>query len=262
VEELAKLQEKYSVKAQGERSAEGLALTKGGQLMVPKEATDFQLRICIVAHSGAAGHRGIAESKAAVMKVFWWPGIAQDVELFVRDCLLSRVTRGGRVEPMPLGEQPHAEKPNEILHLDFLFMGKSKGEERYILVIKDDATKMVLLRNEVSAGAQEAAEALLEWFSMFGVAPIWITDQGSNFKNELVKEVLHVLGAHHHFTTALCPWDNGSMEVVNRTVLRLFRALLHEWRMPIGEWPRLTRLVQYIMNSMPLIPCEIWHRSR
>jgi hypothetical protein len=41
-------------------------------------------------------------------------------------------------------------------------MEKSKGEDRYILVIKDDATKMVLLRNEVSAGGQEAAEALLE----------------------------------------------------------------------------------------------------
>jgi hypothetical protein len=55
----------------GERSAEGLALTKGGQIMVPKEATDFQLQMCIVVHSSAARHRGIAESKAAVLKVFW-----------------------------------------------------------------------------------------------------------------------------------------------------------------------------------------------
>ena len=72
------------------------------------------------------------------------------------------------MEPRPLGEQLHAEKPNKILHLDFLYMMESKGDERYVLVIKHDATKMVLLRNEVSTGAQEAAEALLDWFSMFG----------------------------------------------------------------------------------------------
>jgi hypothetical protein len=72
VEELAKLQEKYGVRTQGERSAGGLALTKRDQLMVPKEATDFQLRICIVAHSGATGHREIAEGQATVMKVFWY----------------------------------------------------------------------------------------------------------------------------------------------------------------------------------------------
>jgi hypothetical protein len=52
--------------------------------------------------------------------------------------------------------------------------------------------------------------------------------------------------------TALCPWANGTVEVTNRAVLRVFRAMLTEWKMPTNAWPRLTPLVQMILNNTPV----------
>ncbi len=72
---------------------------------------------------------------------------------------------------------------------------------------------------------------------------VWISDisdQGSHFKNELTRDLRR---AHHHFVAALCPWTNGTVEAANRAVLRVYRAMLAEWKMPTRAWPRLTPLV-------------------
>ncbi len=97
-------------------------------------------------------------------------------------------------------------------------------------------------------GSSEAANGLLSWFALFGVVRVWVSDQGSHFKNELIRE----LGAHHHFVTAFCPWANGTVEAANRAVLRVFRTMLAEWKMPTRAWPRLTPLVQMVLNNTPV----------
>ncbi|OWZ04248.1 Chromodomain protein [Phytophthora megakarya] len=62
----------------------------------------------------------------------------------------------------------------------------------------------------------------MDWFATFGVCLAWVSDQGTHFKNEVIKALQHALGAHHHFTTARCPWANGTVEVVMREALRCF----------------------------------------
>jgi hypothetical protein len=188
----------------------------------------------------------------AVKKVFWWLKMEEEVHAFVKTCLQCLCTRGGRIEPRPWGEQLHATKPGEVLHLDFLYMGSSDDGSTYLLLLKDDAGKYVLLVNCVRAGASEAANALLSWFALFGVVRVWVSDQGSHFKNEVIRDLQHVLGAHHHFVAALCPWANGTVEAANRAVLRVFRAMLAEYRMPTSAWPRLTPLVQMVLNNTPV----------
>ena len=114
--------------------------------------------------------------------------------------------------------------------------------------MEDDASKYVWLRPCKTADAMAVYECLLEWFAAFGYCYTWVTDQGSHFKNTVIASLQHTLGAHHHFTTAHCPWANGTVEVVNRSVLRVFRALLSEWRMKSEDWVQLTPVVQLVLN--------------
>jgi hypothetical protein len=76
----------------------------------------------------------------------------------------------------------------------------------YILVMKDDASKYLLLHPTKTATALDAVNGLLVWFSLFGVVHQWVSDHGTRFRNEVVVELTHHLGAQHHFTTARCPW--------------------------------------------------------
>ena len=59
------------------------------------------------------------------------------------------------------------------------------------------------------------------------------------------------LGAHHHFTTPYCPWANGTVEVVNRSILRTVKTLLSEMKLHFDEWPSLLLQVQSALNHLP-----------
>jgi transposase InsO family protein len=106
--------------------------------------------------------------------------------------------------------------------------------------------------NECSeATAEMVLAALMDWFSRFGVVYTWVTDQGTHFKNQLIEHLRKQLGAHHHFTLPYCPWSNGTVEVVNRLLLRCLKALLSERKMQESEWPKLLKLVQMALNGRP-----------
>lgn len=244
--EIRDLQVKYGVK--GATGADGLQRCAAGLTIIPKEAIDLILRLCVVAHSGIAGHQGIANTVLTLAEHFTWPTLKHDAEKFVRECLHCLCTRGGIITPRPWGEQIHGTKPNEVLHFDFLFLGLASTGKKYVLVLKDDASKYVWLRAAVAADSDTVIDALLEWFAAFGVSYVWVSDQGSHFKNHVVKALQHALGAHHHFVTAQCPWANGTVEVANRCILRTFRSLLSEWRLAVDQWERLVPLVQLVVN--------------
>lgn len=141
-------------------------------------------------------------TRSSIAARFWWNDLAADVEFFVRRCLHCASVVGGPPIPRPLGEAMHAERPNELIHWDYLFMGASKGDDKYILGIKDDASRFVWFFAVPDATAETTYSCLMEWFATFGVCSTWVSDQGTHFKNEVIKSLQHGLGAHHHFTTA------------------------------------------------------------
>lgn len=95
-----------------------------------------------------------------------------------------------------------------------------------------------------AANAITTANALITWFSTFGVVLDWVSDRGSHFRNSVVKHLREQNHASHRFTLAYCPWSKGTVEVVNREILRLLRALCSELKIPFREWPNLLPLVQ------------------
>jgi hypothetical protein len=89
----------------------------------------------------------------------------------------------------------------------------------------------------------------MRWFAVFGVVLLWISDRGSHFKNEVVQRVQKELKAKHHFTTANCPWSNGTIESACKQVIRAFRAVLSELKMYADEWPEVVNMVQSVLNN-------------
>jgi len=190
----------------------------------------MQLRVCIIGHCGRAGHRGIESTYENIRKHFFWKSMKSDIATFCNTCLL------------------HAEKLNELIHFDFLFMGKSENGEKYVLILKDDFSSFVLLHFCETADADATVEALVNWFSMFGVVLNWNSDRGSHFKNTVMTRQNRHLHGHHHLTTPYCPQSNGTVETVCREVLRVLRALSSEFRLKETEWPTVVPILQTILN--------------
>ena len=177
--------------------------------------------------------------------------MASDVDGFVRQCLLCVKSRGGDMVPRPMGEQLRASVPREMIHFDFLKMAMGDDCVEYLLVIKDGFCGYTYLAPCKAADTECAVEGLLHWFSWFGVASVWISDQGTHFRNTVMTALQRRLKVKHHFVTPGCAWANGSVERANREALRVYRTLLAEAQLPYQRWRELTPVVQATLNATP-----------
>jgi hypothetical protein len=53
----------------------------------------------------------------------------------------------------------------------------------------------------------------------------------------------------HHFTTANCPWSNGTIEFACKQFILACHAMLSELNMYADEWPEVVNMVQSVLNN-------------
>ncbi|OWZ24452.1 Retrotransposon protein [Phytophthora megakarya] len=213
---------------------------EGGRIWLSASASDLQLRICIVGNFGVAGHRSIEVTLAIIRENFVLSTLLKDVKLFVNRCLHGASVVGGPPAPRPFGEAIHGEKPNEVSFGITCTWAKllakkcmcSSSKTMHLTLFVSSHVRMLMQRPHMlhsSTGSQVSG---------------WVSDQGTHFKNRVIEALKHLLGAHHHFTTARCPWSNGTIEVVTREVLRCARSLLSEWSLATTEWTLVIKIIQ------------------
>ena len=72
---------------EGLKAVDTVLYTDSGAIWIPNSSTDLQLRLCIIAHTGTAGHRGRASTEMVLKKSYFWSTLSTDVENFVRACI-------------------------------------------------------------------------------------------------------------------------------------------------------------------------------
>jgi Integrase zinc binding domain len=146
---------------------------------IPKGDRDIQIRLLVAAHMGAGVHRASTATFKAMSETFTWEGLKEDCGEFCRYCLHCLGLNTGTTVPRPMGSALHCDVPNGLPHFDYYWMGPG-GYMKYVLILKDDLC-FVRLDPTSAADAVSAADALISWFSDFGVAKTWVSDLGSYF---------------------------------------------------------------------------------
>jgi transposase InsO family protein len=229
----------------------GLLVNDQGKIWIPTNAISMQVRLCVIAHCGRGGHRGHQVTLSAIQDHYCWQGMSKDRRVFVGSCFHCIASAPGETTTQPRGEALHATKPYEVIHFDYLYMGPSVDEAKYVLIVKDDYSNYVLLKQCKTADADSTSAVLIEWFAAFGVAQKWVSEQGSHFKNQVMTEVQKQLGKKHHFSTAYYPWANGTVETVCKQTIRAARAMLSEMHLAPQEWPCVLPAVQAVLKNSP-----------
>lgn len=104
-------------------------------------------------------------------------------------------------------------------------MGLSTDGRKYALILRDDLSSYVWLFPVDAATSEAAADSITSRIAAFGAMDWLVSDQGSHFKNQLLRQLTSELRTAHHFTTAYSPWANGTVERVCWEVLRACTAL-------------------------------------
>ena len=160
------------------------------QLVVPSSLTD---RVMTLAHESLmAGHLGIRKTIDRVVAEFCRPGVCGDVTRFCKSCdICQRTVQKGRVAKVPLGRLPLIDTPFKRVAVDIVgpIEPRSNNRSRYILTMMDYATRYPEAIALPSIETEHVAEALVEMFSRVGVPDEMLTDYGSQFTSEIMKEV-------------------------------------------------------------------------
>ena len=227
-------------------------------LWVPEEERELQARLMVCGHMQDAGHRGVRATTHRLGAYCAWDNMEKDIAKFIRQCLHCTDSKAGNAVPRPLGDLVHGTEVGDVLHFDYLSLGESDAIDmgglvdegyQHVLVLMDDVSRFVWLEEAVSCSMEVAARSVLKWCASFGVPKAFTSDGGTHFTGQVMQMVSSRLGVVQHFGVANVSWSHGTVERMNREVLRTFRAVLSERRRPPSEWPLALEAVQWALNS-------------
>ncbi|KAJ8044409.1 hypothetical protein HOLleu_07148 [Holothuria leucospilota] len=199
------------------------------QLVVPKP---YRVQVMKLAHDSIlGGHQGSRKTKQKVLSDFYWPGCQSDISRFCKSCdICQRTTPKGRVMKLPLGSMPLIETPFQRIAVDIVgpIHPKTDAGNRYILTVVDYATRFPEAVPLPSIETTRVAEALVGIFTRVGVPREVLTDRGSQFTSELMKEVGRLLSVKQLTTTPYHPACNGLVERFNGTLKLMLKRMCIE----------------------------------
>ena len=130
-------------------------------------------------------------------------------------------------------------QPLELVHLDYLTLEPSKGNNENVLVITDHFTRYALAYASKTQTAQATARILWDNFIChYGFPEQFISDQGRNFESDLIQELCKIAGVKKLHTTPYHPQSNGQCERFNSTLCNMLGTLSDEeksdWKSHLG----------------------------
>jgi transposase InsO family protein len=207
----------------------------------PEERT----RLLQLAHQ--LGHMGAKAMVYAVRDMgYTWPFIQQDaikLAASCRECQRHNIAKRG-FHPM---RSIHASLPMDCVAIDLSGIHPTTDEGfHFMLIAVDVCTKFVFLVPLLDKTALSIAKALVNIFLTAGFPRILQSDNGTEFVNDVLKEILCVLKVDHRLSTPYHPQANGVAERTVQDSIRLVKKLLQGRKQ---DWARFASCAQYSLNT-------------
>lgn len=176
-----------------------------------------------------------------------WPYMRDECLEYVRKCVACQRFNIAKRGYHPL-KTIHARMPMDHVAIDLAgpFVEAELTGNRYILVVVDVCTRFVFLRSIPDKSASTVAEELFKLFCQVGFPNVIQSDNGTEFKNELLTSITAKAGVEHRFVSPYHPRGNGLAErfvqTAKLTVAKLIRG-------DISTWDRHVNVAQYAMNT-------------
>ena len=218
-------------------------------LVVPSK---FRLQIMTIAHDSLlSGHLGINNTLKKLQSQFYWPGVTDDANRFCRSCdICQKTIDKGRVTKVPLGRMPVMETPYQRIAVDLIgpLNPPSERGHRYILTIIDYATRYCDALPLKTISTVEVAECLLQVFCRVGVPLEILSDLGTQFVSDLMKEISRLLSIKGLVYTRYHPICNGLVEKYNGLIKKILCRMCSEQP---KQWDRYLPALLFALREIP-----------
>ncbi|XP_071490828.1 uncharacterized protein [Diadema antillarum] len=194
------------------------------QIVVPPT---YRKEILRLAHEiPMAGHMGVKKILCRIRTHFFWPKMRKDVSEFCRTCHECQVVGKPQhaIRPAPLIPIPAFEEPFSRVMVDCVGpLPKSKSGCQYLLTVMDVSTRYAEAFPLRSITAKSVLDALLTFFTRYGLPKEIQSDQGSNFMSRVFQELMYQLGIQQIKSSAYHPQSQGALERYHQTLKTMLK---------------------------------------
>jgi hypothetical protein len=199
------------------------------------------------------GHRGVeATMKLLQGEGLTWHGMRKDIAAFVKQCPSCQKSSVRKVEYNTTPFSTSSAKPHDRINIDS-FHVRTEDEEglKACLVIIDTCTRWVEIYPVANLQVESIAPRLLEYFGRFGPPTEILSDQGTEFSNNVMKAMLQASEVIHTVTPIAHSHEhNSKVERANKELKRHLIAYCQDNNIR-SHWSRAIPAVQYIINTTP-----------
>jgi hypothetical protein len=188
------------------------------QLVVPKKLVKD---VIALNHDPIfAAHPGRKRTLEILCIRYYWPGMRQDVENYVRECDDCHRRKQGREYTAPLGDVRQPTYPFEITSMDICGpYPLTPRKNKYLLTFIDYLTKYAEAIPLTDMSAESCARAYAAHvIARHGTGSILVTDQGRSFTSAFFKETCKILGVKQMHSSAYHPQGNAQIERFHKTM--------------------------------------------
>ncbi|KAL5775969.1 hypothetical protein ACOSP7_013526 [Xanthoceras sorbifolium] len=227
---------------------DNLLYAKGSRLYVPNGG-GLKQEILKETHDPQwAGHPGVERMVALLSRSYYWPKLCEDVEAYVKTCLVCQLDKterreqAGLLQPLPIPKKPWVS-----ISMDFIVGFPAIDGARSILVVVDRFSKYaVFIPAPHACPADKAAELffknVVKWF---GVPGDIVSDRDARFTGKFWTYLFKLMGSELKFSTANHPQTDGQTERINALLEEYLR---HYVTASQRNWVELLDVAQFCYN--------------
>lgn len=226
---------------------DGLLFARGNRAYVPTGA--LRREVMKERHAPLwAGHPGVERMHALLSRQYTWPKMEDDIEAYVRTCLicqkdkLERKKEAGLLQPLPIPD-----KLFQSVSMDFISGFPKVEGMASIFVVVDRFSKYTIFIACPKVCPAEVAVGLFVKYVVkyFSVPEDIISDRDTRFTGRFWTLLFDMMGTELRFFTANHPQTDGQTETMNQLLEEYMR---HYVTASQKNWVDLLDMAQFFYN--------------
>ena len=181
---------------------------------------------------------------------FWWPSMAMQMQKVISIC--TQCIQHGGTHAKAAMQPIIATAPLELLHIDFMSIEMTMELDQLpnmvsVLVFCNYFTKHIMAYLTPNQTAKTVTKFLWQGYILiFGAPAKLLSDQGSNFESNVIKNLCELMGIQNIRTSPYHTQTNGQVEQAHQMFMHMIGKLSKDWK---ADWPKHLPELVHAYNS-------------
>lgn len=199
-----------------------------------------------------AGHPGQLKLYKKLKPFYYWKNMRQSIREYVQNCSFCQQNKTFKNPKEQLIKTDTPPQPFHTVEIDTVGpLPITNNGNRYLLSLQCEFSKYIILIPMMDKKASTIARKFVDsLFLIYGPIQSIKTDMGTEFKNEIFKDVSTFLNIEHKCSTAYHPQTIGMLERNHRTLNEYLRTFLNESK---NDWDEIIQYYAFAYNTLPSI---------